>query len=95
MKLRFTGKVYYANGAPAAGVSVRVFDSDAGENQDDDLTLTAGLSDEQGRFSLTYDPGRFTDLVNLDTTETASQPFDTHGPRLPDLALQLGAGESH
>jgi len=85
MKLKFKGKVLFANGAPATGVTVRVFDSDADHNQDDDLTLSPGLTDDQGRFALTYNPARFIDMVSLDTSSTASQPFDTTGPRLPDL----------
>lgn len=85
MKFTTRGKVCYANGVPVAGVTVRVYDRDAEHKQDDDLTEVAGLSDEQGRFTVSYDPGRFLDKVSLDTSATASQPFDSDGMRLPDL----------
>ena len=85
MKLTFRGKVSFANGAPLAGVTVRVFDQDAEHKQDDDLTITPGLSDEQGRFSVIYDPGRYLDMVRLNTSGTASQPFNSGGLRLPDM----------
>lgn len=59
------GKITYANGMAAAGVEVRVYDQDAPGKGDDDLTTAPGLSDAQGAFSVTYDPGRYLDFVRL------------------------------
>ena len=85
MKLKFHGKVCYANGAPVPGVTVCVFDRDADQKLDDDLTAVPGLSDEMGYFTVRYDPARFLDMVKLNTSGTASQPFNTGGLRLPDF----------
>ena len=85
MKLTFGGKVCFTDGAPVPNVTVRIFDRDAESKQDDDLTINPGLSDEQGRFMVTYDPGRYLDQINLDTSATDSQPFNTGGLHLPDL----------
>ncbi|TLN04466.1 hypothetical protein FDZ74_14190, partial [bacterium] len=70
------GKVEFANGVPATGVEIRVFDQDASGKQDDDLTLTAGLSDGQGNFEVSYDPGRFRDAVSVVRSEPRNPPFD-------------------
>ena len=50
MQVKFSGSIHYANGDPISNVVVRIFDKDAAGRQDDDLTVTPGLSDEQGRF---------------------------------------------
>lgn len=70
------GKITFANEVPAAGVEVRVFDQDAPGKADDDLTLTAGLSDERGQFSVAYDPGRFRDITTDTRAEPRDPPFD-------------------
>jgi hypothetical protein len=78
-----SGKVTYTNGVIARDVSVRVFDKDAPGKIDDDLTLKPGLSDQNGQFSVEYDPGRYLDFANL--------PFiglhrpGASGLRVPDL----------
>jgi len=75
-----TGKVTFANGLPASGVAVRVFDRDAPGKQDDDLTVASGLSDERGNFRVVYDPDRYMDFASL--------PFvglGKTGLRIPDL----------
>ncbi len=90
MKLKFTGNVYFANGDPVENVSVRIFDKDAPGKEDDDLTITPGLSDERGVFDLTYEPLRYLDYHTTDFSGPSSQPGDdlgdTGGMRLPDLA---------
>jgi len=48
MKVKFSGSVHYANGVPMPNVAVRIFDKDAAGKGDDDLTITPGLSDDQG-----------------------------------------------
>lgn len=70
------GRINFANGVPAANVAVRVFDRDAAGKQDDDLTLTPGLSDGQGNFVVTYDPGRFRDVLTVTRSEPRDPPFD-------------------
>lgn len=70
------GKVEFANHHPAAGVNIRVFDQDAAGKGDDDLTISAGLSDGQGNFSVEYDPGRFRDVATIIRTEPRNPPFD-------------------
>lgn len=72
-----TGRVTYANGAAACGVRVRVFDKDAPGKEDDDLTMVAGISDEQGRFTVQFDPARFLDFANI--------PFLGLGVNVPDI----------
>ncbi len=64
MSQTFTGVVQFANGAPAANVSVRLFDADV-LTEDDDLTVQPGLSNEKGVFSLSYDPSRDLDFADV------------------------------
>lgn len=78
-----SGKVTYANGLAASGVEVRVFDRDAPGKTDDDLTITPGLSDENGIFHVTYDPGRYMDFANLPFIGLGSSAKNRL--RLPDL----------
>ena len=59
------GRVTYANGLPAAGVRVRVFDSDI-TGGDDDLTLQEGLSTPDGRYIVIYDKARAVDLRSIE-----------------------------
>ncbi|HWQ15078.1 MAG TPA: hypothetical protein VNL77_19935 [Roseiflexaceae bacterium] len=68
---QFSGQVLYANGVPAAGVRVRVFDRDL-RGDDDDLTLSEGLSDAQGAFGVTYERALAADTVSVTTTEPRS-----------------------
>ncbi|GAP14675.1 hypothetical protein LARV_02449 [Longilinea arvoryzae] len=70
------GCVTFTNGVPAQNVEVRVFDQDAAGNPDDDLTLTVGLSDSQGNFEVTYDPGRFRDAITFTRSEPRNPPLD-------------------
>ena len=87
MKLKFSGSVFYANGDPISGVLVRIFDKDSASKQDDDLTITPGISDGSGKFELTYEPLRFLDYHTIDAPDTPEEPFNTSAPgtRLPDL----------
>lgn len=64
MSQTFTGIVQFANGAPAANVTVRLFDADV-LTEDDDLTVKPGLSDEKGVFTLSYDPSRDLDFADV------------------------------
>ncbi len=70
------GKVMFSNYVPAAGVRVRVFDKDSGQNEDDDLTITAGLSDAEGNFEVIYEPGNFRDVNTVVHTEPRNPPYD-------------------
>jgi len=98
MSRSFSGVVEYATGRPAAGVRVRLFDKDV-IGDDDDLTVDEGLSDNQGRFEVTYKPEKkfnFSDIFlpylrfeyefnNRSKTHHAFvQPF-TAEYRLPDI----------
>lgn len=89
MKVKFSGSVHFANGDPVSNVVVRIFDKDASGKEDDDLTVTPGISDEHGRFSLNYEPLRYLDYHTIYLPGTPEQPGDTqsedHGLRMPDL----------
>jgi hypothetical protein len=89
MKIKFSGSVHYANGDPVSSVSVRIFDRDAASKVDDDLTVTPGLSDEHGRFSLTYEPLRYLDYHTIYMPSTRAEPDNSQtekrGLRIPDL----------
>lgn len=76
MSRTLRGKIAFLNEAPAAGVTVRVFDRDSAGQGDDDLTLTAGLSDDRGKFEVTYEPGRFRDAVALTRAGPRNPPSD-------------------
>lgn len=65
MTSELSGRVVYANGVPAASVRVRVFDKDAPGKGDDDLTITEGLADAHGAFTVRYDEDRFRDFAEL------------------------------
>jgi len=89
MKVNFSGSVHFANGAPISDVSVRIYDRDASAEQDDDLTVMPGLSNEQGRFNLTYEPLQFVDYHTIHVSGTPEEPFNSTASsselRLPDL----------
>jgi len=89
MKVKFTGSIHFANGDPVSNVAVRIFDKDTSGKEDDDLTITPGLSNEQGRFSLTYEPLRYLDYhsIHLPGTpdESGNPQSGEHGLYLPDL----------
>lgn len=91
-----SGRITYANGAPAQGVRVRVFDTDM-RGGDDDLTLQAGLSDADGRYTISYDPDRAADLttVALDLgpihiKRTVIDPLDIYLPYLELRYIHFG-----
>lgn len=69
------GKVLFADNEPASGVKVRVFDADTSSG-DDDLTTSEGLSNNDGEFTVTYDPSRFQDYNDTTTAiwEMTSPP---------------------
>jgi len=89
VKIKLTGSVHYANGDPIAGVAVCIYDQDTAGKQDDDLTLTPGLTDARGRFKLTYTPLRYLDYHTISRNGVPEGPFDqpsSHsGLRLPDV----------
>ncbi len=89
MKVSFSGSLYYANGDPIANVVVRIFDKDSYGNEDDDLTLTAGLTDDHGRFNLSYEPLRYLDYHTIYLSgisdKTADSQADKRLIRIPEL----------
>ena len=87
MKVKFTGSIHFTNGDPVSNVVVRIYDRDASGTGDDDLTVTPGLSDDQGCFNLTYEPLRYIDYHTINGSSTPDGPFNamTAGLRLPDL----------
>src|SRR5512136_889754 len=89
MQLTFNGIVQFANGSPAPEVAVSIFDRDAAGRQDDDLTVTPGLSDEKGRFSISYEPLRYLDYHTLSGHGFSNQAGEVQGEenglRIPDL----------
>ncbi len=62
MAAEFSGKVHFANGVPAPGVEVRVWDKDTPGREDDDLTVTPGLSDARGGFTVRFNLSRHLDF---------------------------------
>lgn len=70
------GRVLFANSVPAPDVLVRVFDKDAGQNNDDDLTITPGLSNSEGDFEVVYEPGSYRDAATVAHTVPRNPPFD-------------------
>ena len=89
MKLKFSGSIHFANGDPAPNVAVRIYDKDTAGKEDDDLTVSPGLSDENGRFSLIYEPLRYLDFHTIHLSGAHTQPADAHnkenGLRVPDM----------
>lgn len=89
MRIKFSGSVHFANGDPVPKVQVRIFDKDATGREDDDLTIEAGITDEKGNFSLTYEPLRYLDYYTINSSGIHAQPRspqgDEIGMRLPDL----------
>jgi hypothetical protein len=90
MLLTFSGRIAYANGDPAPNVTVHIFDKDAAGREDDDLTVTPGLSDEKGFFSLSYEPLRYLDYHIINISGSQPRPGNTQSEvediRIPDLA---------
>ncbi len=90
MKLSIDGSVLFANGDPMPRVTVRIFDKDAAGKEDDDLTITPGVSDDHGLFHLTYEPIRYLDFHTNSPSNPPDQPQPgTHaegGMRIPDLS---------
>jgi hypothetical protein len=86
----FSARVLFANGVPAKGVQVRIYDKDAPEKGDDDLTIAAGTSDDEGRFIVRYEPSRYLDFTEIEMPAPfAGLPVDlSPGQRtrlIPDL----------
>ena len=52
----FSGKVLFANGVPAPGVEVRVWDKDVPDEED--VTVSPGLSDARGDFTVRFSLSR-------------------------------------
>ncbi len=87
MAVNFSGVVQFANGSPAQAVRVRIFDADAAGKGDDDLTIAEGLSDAEGRFSLSYAPLRYLDDLSIHLPAGSSAPSGLHLPDLGDAYL--------
>jgi hypothetical protein len=85
MRVKLSGSVRYANGVPFPGVAVHIFDKDSTGKEDDDLTITPGLSDEQGHFELLYEPLRYLDYHTIHVNGTLSRLSKSHSLRIPDL----------
>ena len=80
------GTVLWANGMPARGIEVRMFDRDSASS-DDDLTTNVGTSDANGEFSFWYDRSKAIDTVPISTdiqTWDFGDPFASP-PRPPGL----------
>lgn len=89
MAENFTGKVVFANGFPAQNVLVRVFDKDEPGKGDDDLTVDPGRSDNEGKFTVRFEPSRYLDHKTITTQEPNNPPWDwtltTRTRNIPDL----------
>lgn len=64
MSQTFTGVIQYANGKPAKDVTVKLFDKDV-IGEDDDLTVTAGVSDVEGVFTVVYREDRELNFADI------------------------------
>ena len=76
MSVHYSARVTYANGLSANDVTVRVFDRDQPGQNDDDLTITPGKSNQQGIFSVEYDPSRFQDISQVTIMVPRNPPYD-------------------
>jgi hypothetical protein len=89
MAVKFSGSVHFAGGEPAPNVDVRIFDRDSEGKQDDDLTVTPGRSDDQGNFSLTYEPLHYLDFHTLHLSgvigSPGEHPDESAVLRIPDV----------
>ena len=89
MAENFTGRVLFANGFPAQNVLVRVFDKDEPGKGDDDLTVDPGRSDNEGKFTVRFEPSRYLDYNTITTREPVNVPWDltltTRTRRIPDI----------
>lgn len=89
MQVKFSGTIHYANGEPISNVDVRIFDKDAAGKQDDDLTVIPGFSNEQGRFTVIYQPLRYLDYHAFQIPGSHELPHNpgrkTSRLRIPDM----------
>jgi hypothetical protein len=89
MTSKLTGRVLFANGLVAPGIQVRVFDRDAPGKTDDDLTVTPGLSDSSGHFTVTFDIGKYQDYNSFNKISLLGFDIDwsaiSRNIHLPDL----------
>lgn len=89
MAQKLSGRILFANGQAAPGVQVHVFDKDAPGKRDDDLTLKAGLSDENGQFTVEFSPSKYLDFKEIAVKAPRNLLFDwtleTRTHRIPDL----------
>ena len=89
MAHNLTGRVLYADGRAASDVTVRVFDRDAPDKGDDDLTLKEGVSDQDGKFTVRFEPSKYLDFKELDAHGPLNLLFnwtrDSRPRRRPDL----------
>jgi hypothetical protein len=76
MPARLTARVTYSNGIAAQGVNVTLLDRDASGKKDDDLTITPGITNRQGVFTLEYDPARYQDSSQVSVSVPRNPPFD-------------------
>lgn len=88
MATEITGKVLFANGTPVAGVEVRVFDQDQAGKTDDDLTVSPGLTDSTGSFTVSFEASRYLDFNEVQISGPLSSLLSGIGAhssfRLPD-----------
>jgi hypothetical protein len=84
------GRILFADGRPAEGVRVRVLDRDAPGKEDDDLTVSEGLSNAEGHFVVQFAPSKYLDFREIEPRGPRNLPFDrtleTRVRRLPDLS---------
>jgi len=76
MRITYTSRLFFENGAVAKNVRVSVFDRDQPGKVDDDLTIQPGLTDDQGRFTVTYDTSRYQDSTVVTLTAPRNPPSD-------------------
>jgi hypothetical protein len=76
MTIQYASRLTYANGISAQGVKVSIFDRDAPGKSDDNLTITPGLSDALGSFTVEYDPSRAMDTSQVTHLVPRKPPFD-------------------
>ncbi len=75
---QYTGKVFWQNGAPVAGVEVRIYEPGTGQSPlGPELTVAPGHSQADGSFAVQTQPSSFIDDTVVTNLEPLSHLFDT------------------
>ena len=76
MPTAYSGKIFWANGAPIQGAEVRLFEPFQNGKPGPDLTLQSGISAADGSFSISLRESNFLDLNLLAELDPLSAQFE-------------------